>query len=77
MQIAAQSCFDPAASVTVWKRLGDAEKDSGEETVPGWLEYTPTEKRVKRVETEMPVARQAYELSGCGVRRGALAGSWN
>ena len=77
MQVAAQSCFNPAASVTVFQKLGAAEKDSDVGTIPGWLRTHPvTEKRVRRVEEEVPEARQAYELSGCGVRRGALAGFW-
>lgn len=66
MQLAAQSCFDPAAAILVFQKLGDFERKSSTSSIPGFLRTHPiTDKRVTAVRKELDSARQTYELSGC------------
>lgn len=66
MQLAAQSCFDPAASVSVFQKLGDYERQGSTASIPGFLRTHPiTDKRVSAVRKELDAARQTFELSGC------------
>lgn len=74
MQIAAASCYDPAAAIPVFQKLGAIEKRSAVAKIPGFLRTHPlTETRVKRVKEEVPAARRTYEDSGCYTRRSMLA----
>jgi len=74
MQLAAQACFDPAAAIQVFQKLGDYEKRTAVGSMPGFLRTHPlSDTRVKRVKVEMPSARQTYELSNCGRRKALLS----
>ena len=75
MQLAAQSCFDPAASILVFQKLGDYERRSSTASIPGFLRTHPiSDKRVTAVQKELDSARQTFELSGCMRWRSAVAG---
>lgn len=74
MQLAAQSCYNPAAAVSVLQKLGEAERRSSTAAIPGFLRTHPlSDKRVERVREELPAARLTYELSQCGPKKFALA----
>ena len=74
MQLAAQSCFDPTASILVFQKLGDYERKSSTASIPGFLRTHPiTDKRVKSVQKELDSARQTFELSGCSRYRSEIA----
>lgn len=77
VQLAAKACYDPAAAVEVFTKLGEEEAKHGGNAIPPILRTHPvSSERVKRIEAMLPKALELREASGCnGEYRGeALRG---
>lgn len=66
IQLAAQACFDPAAAVTVFEKLGEVERRMGGGRIPGFLRTHPvSSQRIERI-------KEVREAGGERVQSGSL-----
>ncbi|PSC68549.1 Pentatricopeptide repeat-containing mitochondrial [Micractinium conductrix] len=75
VQIMARACYDPSAMVSVFEKMGAAEKRDGGDKIPKFLRTHPhSGDRVVAIRKMLPQAEGLYEMSGCEAAGGALAG---
>lgn len=61
----AQSCYNPAAAVEMWRRMAEAEEEEGE-SVPQLLSTHPTPQNRQQTMLEwLPQAMDKYNATDC------------
>ena len=74
MRLAARACYDPGAAVSVFTKLGEAERELEKATgmhTPAMLRTHPlSDARVMRVQAELPAAMELWSEAGCGLPGG-------
>lgn len=74
LQIMARACYDPNGMISMFEKMGQAEKKEGGDMIPKFLRTHPhSSDRVKAIQGMMPTAEGIYEMSGCEAARGPLA----
>jgi predicted Zn-dependent protease len=79
----AKSCYNPSAAVTVWERMGAAEKAAGQ-SIPEWMSTHPSSSnRMQKMQEWIPKAEETRNESGCAAMAGylpsfgvAVGGAW-
>lgn len=66
MQLAARACYDPAASISVFTKLGEAERRNGGFSIPKFLRTHPVSgDRIKIIQKQLAKAKMLGEGMGC------------
>ncbi|KAI9736492.1 MAG: hypothetical protein M1818_006002 [Claussenomyces sp. TS43310] len=67
LMLMAQSCYDPAAAVGLWRRMERAQKGAP----PEWISTHPSnENRIARITQWLPTAEEKSRESGCAATAG-------